>query len=87
MSAARRLSGHPQHPLKSAADVRFAPGTDVFSLAIVTQAEIDQIEFGDEGQRWQVMDAQDFIQRQDAVPHMQERLARHWNVNSASTTP
>ena len=58
-----------------------------FSLAIVTQAEIDQIEFGDEGQRWQLMDAQDFIQRQDAVPHMQERLARHWNVNGAPTPP
>ena len=48
-----------------------------FCIATITQAEIDQIEFGDEGQRWQVMDPQEFVERPDAVPHMQVRLARH----------
>lgn len=48
-----------------------------FCIASITDAEIDQIRFGDEGQRWQVMDTQEFIKRPDAVPHMQERLARH----------
>lgn len=48
-----------------------------FCIATITQAEIDQIEFGDEGQRWQVMDPREFVDRRDAVPHMQVRLARH----------
>jgi 8-oxo-dGTP diphosphatase len=48
-----------------------------FCIGTITQAEIDQIEFGDEGQRWKLMDPQEFMSRSDAVPHMQERLARH----------
>jgi hypothetical protein len=45
--------------------------------AVVTQGEIEQIVFGDEGQRWQMMDPQEFVDRPDAVPHMQVRLAYH----------
>ena len=48
-----------------------------FCLATITDAEIDGIQFGDEGQRWQVMDATEFVGRPDAVPHMRQRLARH----------
>jgi len=48
-----------------------------FCVATITQAEIDRIVFGDEGQRWQMMDPQEFVDRPDAVPHMQVRLARH----------
>jgi 8-oxo-dGTP diphosphatase len=48
-----------------------------FCIATITQAEIDQIDFSDEGQRWQLMDPQEFVDRPDAVPHMQVRLARH----------
>jgi 8-oxo-dGTP diphosphatase len=48
-----------------------------FCIATITQGEVDQIEFGDEGQHWQMMDPQEFINHSDAVPHMQERLARH----------
>jgi 8-oxo-dGTP diphosphatase len=48
-----------------------------FCIANITQAEIDTIEFGDEGQCWQIMNPREFVSRPDAVPHMQVRLARH----------
>lgn len=48
-----------------------------FCLARITQEEVAQIKFGDEGQRWEFMSAAAFITRQNAVPQMQQRLARH----------
>ncbi len=48
-----------------------------FCVAKITREEIERINFGDEGQRWELMRAAEFIKREDAVPHMQQRLARH----------
>lgn len=46
-----------------------------FFAAPITPDQIDQIQFGDEGQRWTLMPATDFCTRKDAVPHFQPRVA------------
>lgn len=55
------------------------PGTlpSYFCAANITEDEIAQIKFGDEGQRWALLRTAEFTKRKDAVPHMQQRLARH----------
>lgn len=46
-----------------------------FYAAEITQAQIDRIRFGNEGQRWDLMPARTFVTRPDAVPHFQTRVA------------
>ncbi|MEM7488844.1 MAG: NUDIX hydrolase [Pseudomonadota bacterium] len=46
-----------------------------FFAAPIDRAQIAAIVFGDEGQRWTLMDRSDFISRPDAVPHYRDRVA------------
>lgn len=46
-----------------------------FFAAPISVAEIFQIRFGDEGQRWELMPISDFCTRDDAVPHFRPRVA------------
>ncbi|MFN7163224.1 MAG: NUDIX hydrolase [Hyphomonas sp.] len=46
-----------------------------FCLANVGLDEIEQVAFGDEGQRWSMMPIDSFIRHPQAVPHLQARLA------------
>lgn len=48
-----------------------------FFVAHVAAPLFSQVRFGDEGQRWAVLGIDDFLRREDAVPHLQQRL-RHW---------
>ena len=41
----------------------------------ITQAEIDAIVFGDEGQYWQMMEIALFLSHERAVPYLRTRLA------------
>lgn len=51
------------------------PGTvRWFFGAHVTADEVAGIVFGDEGQEWRLMPAEEFIGRADAVPYLRERL-------------
>ncbi len=48
-----------------------------FMVAEITEAEIDGISFGDEGQCWKMMAFQEFLHHPNAVAPLQERL-RHF---------
>lgn len=51
-----------------------------FCVANVDESDIAAKQFGDEGQRWELMSAAEFTSRNDAVPQLQLRLARHPSV-------
>ena len=48
-----------------------------FCVMDVTPNEVERIRFGDEGQRWRLMEASEFLGLDDAVPHMKRRLERY----------
>jgi 8-oxo-dGTP diphosphatase len=51
------------------------PGLDsYFCAAEITSAEVERIRFGDEGQRWRLIEASEFLGLEDAVPNMKQRL-------------
>jgi 8-oxo-dGTP diphosphatase len=45
-----------------------------FMVAKVSKDQFDGIFFGDEGQRWQLMSVDEFLSRDDVVPHLKGRL-------------
>lgn len=53
-----------------------APGGPAtwFMVGEITQAQIAAIRFGDEGQRWQMMPADAFIQHPQGIAHLRQRL-------------
>lgn len=46
-----------------------------FFAAPISAADISQIRFGDEGQRWDLMSIAEFCARDDTVPHFRPRVA------------
>jgi len=56
------------------------PSTDIpggrahFFVARISKKDVDSISFGEEGQRWQFMEPEEFIAHENAVPRLQERL-------------
>lgn len=58
-----------------------ADGLDTwFFVAQVPDGLFDAVTFGDEGQRWQVMEADAFLQMDDAVVHLQRRLREYFDT-------
>ena len=51
-----------------------------FMVAKISQNEIDNIKFGGEGQRWKLMSIDEFLSRNDAVPHLKQRLQDYLNT-------
>ena len=47
-----------------------------FCIAQVGRDEIELVQFGEEGQRWSLMAIDAFISHDNAVPHLQKRLAQ-----------
>ncbi|MEM1037728.1 MAG: NUDIX hydrolase [Pseudomonadota bacterium] len=45
-----------------------------FFVADITQSEISEIEFGSEGQRWEMAPVQAFLKDEDAILHLVERI-------------
>lgn len=45
-----------------------------FLAALITQDELDSIEFGTEGQSWELMTYDQFLENPKAVPHLKLRL-------------
>jgi 8-oxo-dGTP diphosphatase len=50
----------------------------VFFGGIVTPVEVSAIQFGDEGQGWELMPVHRFLAHPEAVPEMQRRLGIVW---------
>lgn len=46
-------------------------------VAHVTPMEIERISFGDEGQRWRLMETSEFLGHEGAVPPLKRRLKRY----------
>ncbi len=46
----------------------------LFFVGRLSRTQVAGIVFGDEGQHWQTMAVTDFLQSDEAVPHLQERL-------------
>ena len=51
--------------------------TGYFMVARITQGDIDDIKFGSEGQKWTLMAVEEFLSRDDVVPHLKERLSTY----------
>ena len=56
-----------------------ASRASVFFGGHVTQAEVDRVRFGDEGQGWALMPVAEFRTRAAAVPEMQRRMGLVWD--------
>jgi 8-oxo-dGTP diphosphatase len=55
-----------------------AAGTSSFFFAgSVNRAEIDRVQFGAEGERWKLMPLNEFLARNDAIPHLKIRLTEY----------
>jgi 8-oxo-dGTP diphosphatase len=48
-----------------------------FFVASISRAQVDAVQFGEEGQRWALVPLTDLLAREDFVPHLRERL-RHY---------
>ena len=48
-----------------------------FCVARISPHQLESIRFGDEGQGWMLMDVGEFIAREDAAPHLRQRLEQH----------
>jgi 8-oxo-dGTP diphosphatase len=49
----------------------------LFYVTCITLEDKQNIRFGDEGQYWQLMPAQAFVDCGDAVPHLQDQLREY----------
>lgn len=65
----RRLVWRRDYPSQHAPDMHSA-----FFGGRIAQAEIAAIAFGDEGQRWEMMEIAAFLSHDRAVPYLQTRL-------------
>ena len=45
-----------------------------FFVVLLSQKDIDDIVFGDEGQEWKLMSASDFLKEANAIPALKARL-------------
>ncbi|WP_431223130.1 NUDIX hydrolase [Serratia sp. L9] len=46
-----------------------------FMVGEINRGQIAAVRFGDEGQRWQMMAAEEFIQHPQGIAHLRQRLA------------
>jgi 8-oxo-dGTP diphosphatase len=58
----------------------------------LTAADVASIRFGDEGQHWQLMPIADFVECENAIPHLRQRVARFvdedaWGVSPSDAAP
>ncbi|HEX8227559.1 MAG TPA: NUDIX hydrolase [Candidatus Saccharimonadales bacterium] len=45
-----------------------------FMVARISQSDVDNVRFGDEGQGWKLMPVDQFMQLEDAVPYLKPRM-------------
>jgi len=51
-----------------------------FMVAKITQQDVDSIRFGEEGQEWKFMSADEFLSRNDVVPQLKGRLQDYFRL-------
>jgi 8-oxo-dGTP diphosphatase len=50
-------------------------GLDTYFCAVkINETDVANINFGDEGQRWEMMQVVDFVNHERAVPHLRNRI-------------
>jgi len=59
----------------------FADKQSVFLVGQLTQNQFDSIVFGDEGQGYQLMKVEEFLNSSQVVPQLQERLKDYLKVS------
>ena len=59
----------------------FAGKESVFLVGKLTQEQFDKITFGDEGQGYQLMPIEEFLNSKQAVPQLQRRLRDYLEEN------
>ena len=52
----------------------------VFLAGTISQAELDKIRFGNEGQGWKMMDLQEFVADETIIPPLRQRLRDYIEV-------
>lgn len=58
-----------------------------FFVANVSQEQVNNIQFGEEGQRWKLMTVESFLSRDDAIPALKGRLSDYLALKGLSVTP
>lgn len=53
---------------------RFIGSTSIFMVGRLRTEQTKGISFGEEGQRYKFVDIYDFLDMEDAIPHLKERL-------------
>jgi 8-oxo-dGTP diphosphatase len=51
--------------------------TALFMVAKIEQSDIDNISFGSEGQKWDLIDLDCFLKMEDVVPQIKNRLSAY----------
>ena len=59
----------------------FADKQSVFLVGKLAQEQFDSIVFGDEGQGYQLMTTEEFLNSSQVVPQLQERLKDYLKVS------
>ncbi|MDP4020630.1 MAG: NUDIX hydrolase [Candidatus Adlerbacteria bacterium] len=54
--------------------------TGIFLVGKLTHEDVNSIKFGEEGQKWQLMTVEEFLSRNDVIPHLKERLCTYLNT-------
>ena len=57
-----------------------------FMVAEVTPDQFKAIEFGDEGQRWELMSVEEYLEKPDIISYTKGRLNDYLAANKAQTT-
>ncbi|MGL0949207.1 NUDIX hydrolase, partial [Vibrio vulnificus] len=55
-------------------------GYAYFLAVTITESELREIQFGDEGQYWKLMDIETYLALPDAVPSNQQRIKGYLNL-------
>jgi 8-oxo-dGTP diphosphatase len=55
-------------------------GCEYFLAVTITESELREIQFGDEGQYWKLMDIETYLALPDAVPSNQQRIRGYLNL-------
>ncbi|VAV89757.1 hypothetical protein MNBD_ALPHA04-1087 [hydrothermal vent metagenome] len=59
----------------------------LFYAGLLTNHQLENIIFGDEGQNWQMIEIEEFLANKEAVPHLQTRLRDYVQKNQAVSPP
>ena len=61
------------------------PTVDAYFMVVKLPESVSrEIQFGNEGQKWDMFSEEDFLSRTDVVPHLKERLETYLNETSGA---